>query len=181
MKEFRGSIIKRPCIETFTGKEFNLMNPTLESIDIRDIAHGLSNICRYTGQTRYHYSVAQHSILVSGFAHTMNAFAALLHDAAEAYTSDIPTPLKDLVPGFYDIEERIQSLVYAKFDVKFIDFSELKILDCQIMTTEVKELMPNKIWGEFPYNAMPVDILPLTPKKVEGMFLRTFYRLAAGI
>ena len=49
-------------ITTFTGKHFDPIHPVPEKIDVKDIAHALSLICRANGHTRFFYSVAQHSI-----------------------------------------------------------------------------------------------------------------------
>lgn len=55
-----------PCwIETYTGRKFYLLHPRPEDVDITDIAHALSNQCRYTGHTRMFYSIAEHSYHVS--------------------------------------------------------------------------------------------------------------------
>lgn len=174
----RGSIIQKPVVETFTGKEFNLMEPTFESIDILDIAHGLSNVCRYMGQVKKFYSVAQHSIIMAKHATPQNTLACLLHDGAEAYTSDIPSPLKDLVPGLYDIEEKITGMIHAKFYVRFTDYAEIKRLDFVLMATEVRDLMPNKIWGNFPLGPLPEIIVPMTSKQAEKEFLSMFHKYA---
>ena len=55
----------KATIRTFTGKTINLIMPKEEDIDILDIAHGLSNVCRYNGHCSKFYSVAEHSVLLS--------------------------------------------------------------------------------------------------------------------
>ena len=52
-------------IQTYTGKAFDLLNPTPEMVEVTDIAHHLALINRFTGATAVPYSVAQHSVLVS--------------------------------------------------------------------------------------------------------------------
>ncbi|CAJ0557650.1 unnamed protein product, partial [Mesorhabditis spiculigera] len=44
-----------------SGQQFDLLRPTAGMIKPLDIAHALSNLCRFNGHTRTHYSVAQHS------------------------------------------------------------------------------------------------------------------------
>ena len=79
---------------TYTGKEFYPLDPNPADIDIKDIAHALSNCCRFAGHIKSFYSVAQHSVIVSELCEPENALAGLLHDASEAYLSDIARPVK---------------------------------------------------------------------------------------
>src|SRR5271156_4912831 len=79
-------------IQTFTGKKFYPFNPKPQDIDIRDIAHALSNICRFTGHTKRFYSVAEHSRNVAKLVPAHMKLQALLHDASEAYLCDIARP-----------------------------------------------------------------------------------------
>src|SRR5574343_449470 len=72
-------------ISTFKGNRFWPQEPRIDVIDIEDIAHGLAYQCRFNGQTRAFYSVAQHSLMVMALVPPAERFAALLHDAAEAY------------------------------------------------------------------------------------------------
>jgi hypothetical protein len=81
-------------IQTFTGKRFDLLNPQPEMVCTEDIAHHLSLLNRFTGATRFPYSVAQHSVLMSHIVPPELAKAALLHDAHEAYVGDVSAPLK---------------------------------------------------------------------------------------
>ena len=101
-------------IHTFSGGRFSPLAEDPGPIDIVDIASGLSNECRYAGQCRY-YSVAEHSVRLSdwvwsGWSGSPNrrnlAQYALLHDASEAYLSDVPRPLKNLPEfEFYRLAE----------------------------------------------------------------------------
>jgi 5'-deoxynucleotidase YfbR-like HD superfamily hydrolase len=106
-------------LQTFTGKLVDVENPTPEMVDIQDIAHALSMACRFGGHCRDFYSVAEHSMLVedegivlttehdlSRPTHERNldydrmGLILLLHDAAEAYTGDLTTPVKRTLDGF---------------------------------------------------------------------------------
>src|ERR1051326_5760594 len=79
---------------THTGKQFWPLDARVDEIDIEDIAHGLSHICRFGGHCRHFYSVAQHSVLVSRAVPLQLRMAGLLHDATEAYIGDMVRPLK---------------------------------------------------------------------------------------
>lgn len=90
-----------PHIRTFTDKKFYFLDIRPEHICIEDIAHSLSNICRYGGHCKQFYSVAEHSIaccdrMGNGEDASVRLWA-LLHDAAEAYIGDICKPLKTLL------------------------------------------------------------------------------------
>lgn len=84
---------------TISGRHIDLADPSPADIDIVDIAYSLAGQARNNGHTRGAlWSVADHSLLVSGlvWVETGNhrlALAGLLHDAAEAYTGDIISPM----------------------------------------------------------------------------------------
>jgi hypothetical protein len=106
----------QPEIRTYTGRLFNFVDPTNNVIDIIDIAHGLSNICRFAGHVYTNLTVAQHSVWCSYNVKDQNcALAALMHDAHEAYVGDCPTPLKMLLPDYKVVEDRVQGWVLDHF------------------------------------------------------------------
>ena len=96
-------------IETSSGVRFSLADPSPADVRIEDVAHGLSLLCRYTGQTDRFYSVAEHSVLCAEMAVGEGLpdpvqMACLLHDAAEAYIGDLSGPLKALLRDRGDLE-----------------------------------------------------------------------------
>jgi uncharacterized protein len=105
-----------PAIMLKSGSWFDFCSPASSDFTIEDIAHGLANICRYAGQCKKFYSVAEHSILVSEIAVGFE-FEALLHDAAEAFIGDITRPLKQLLPEYKKIESSVQRAVLGRFGV----------------------------------------------------------------
>lgn len=104
-------------IRTFTGKMVDLVNPTEPMIDIRDIAHALSRICRFGGHIDSFYSVAQHSIVCSNRVPQELALCGLLHDATEAYIGDMVRPLKYLpqMAFFRDTEQKIWEVIARRW------------------------------------------------------------------
>ena len=72
-------------LQTYTGKKFYPFDPREEEVDILDIAHALSQLCRFGGHTKEFYSVAEHCVLVSMCCPSEVKLLGLLHDAAEAY------------------------------------------------------------------------------------------------
>jgi uncharacterized protein len=104
-------------IQTFTGKMFCPLDPDVDSIDIEDIANGLSMQVRFAGQCKEFYSVAQHSVLVSRQCPPEAALWGLLHDASEAYIADICRPIKPHLVNYYNIEARLMAAICTKFDL----------------------------------------------------------------
>lgn len=102
-------------IITDSGRTFYFDDRIGESdVRIQDIASSLAKLCRFTGHISGHYSVAQHSVLVSYLVPKEYAMLGLLHDAHEAYIGDINTPFKHTVPGLKEAELRIQCWVLHK-------------------------------------------------------------------
>ena len=75
-------------IPTYTGGRVSLTHPRTDQIRIEDVAAGLARVCRWSGQTPLHYSVAQHCVLCVEHLPTGTPrpvrLATLLHDASEA-------------------------------------------------------------------------------------------------
>ncbi len=107
-------------ITTYTKKMFDPINPDVETIDVRDIAHALSLLCRANGHFPHFHSVAQHSIecskeaMARGYSPRVS-LACLLHDASEAYLSDITRPVKKELPQYLTIEHVLQNAIMQKF------------------------------------------------------------------
>lgn len=130
-------------IQTFTGKRLDLSPPNPDQINIEDIAHGLSMLCRFNGQCTKFYSVAEHSVHVSHEIVPELALVGLLHDAAEAYLGDVPSPLKGQLSQFKTFEKQMEKAVGEKFEIDYELFvsKELKRADVQLLTDEKAILM----------------------------------------
>lgn len=170
-------------IQTFTGKQFFPFNPQPEQIDIRDIAHSLSNLCRYGGHVGHFYSVAEHSIHVSNIVPPEDALRGLLHDASEAYLIDVPRPIKHhpSMIQYRETEEVIQSTIYFAFGLITLDPPSIKKADNEMLRTEQRDLMkPAPVaWQDVRVGARE-DIkimLPLSPRQAESQFLYRFTSL----
>ena len=106
-------------IETCSGLWFDLSNPDPAKVRIADIAESLSRLCRYAGHCGRFYSVAEHSCLCAGITKgdghgPFTQLACLLHDASEAYTADIPGPVKKYLErhtnALRELEDRVQAV-----------------------------------------------------------------------
>ena len=105
-------------ITTYSGRAFDPIHPCAEEIDVRDIAHALSLLCRANGHFPTFYSIAQHSLhcaeeaAARGYSVRIR-LACLLHDASEAYLSDLTRPVKQTFTQYREIEARLQNMIYG--------------------------------------------------------------------
>jgi hypothetical protein len=136
-------------IGTYTGRQFWPLDPRPDEVCIEDIAHALSQICRFNGHCKRFYSVAEHSLNVETVLKS-NGYAlrlyALLHDAAEAYVCDIPRPMKSCLRGYKGIEEANLQAIYRAFNLSGPNAHEkkmIKLADNYILAIEARELMNN--------------------------------------
>ena len=163
-----------PWIQTYTGKKFYFLNPIVDSVCIEDIAHALSNICRYTGHTKEFYSVAQHSVLAVDNVPYEDSLAALLHDATETYLTDISKPLKTLLPQYRELEDKVHKVISEKFGLPNKLPDSVKEADLRLLATEKRDLLIGEP-GEWPIiktvNPYPERIEPWSPKEAETLFL----------
>jgi hypothetical protein len=135
------NIYTENAIRTFTGKVFDLKILDPESICIQDIAHALSHVPRFAGHLQNHYSVAQHSVLVSLLVPKEHRLAALLHDASEAYIGDMPTPFKKLMPDYKKLEENLMKAIADKFGFQFPFHPSIKQADAMLLNLEWKSFV----------------------------------------
>lgn len=174
----------RPDILTHSGVYFNFHQPKPGMVNIEDIAHGLSHVCRFAGQCNKFYSVAEHSVYVSLVVPPHMAMHALLHDAAEAYVGDVTAPLKKLLMNYKLIEERAHNAIFAHFGLDPAMPPEIKQADLRMLATEQLQLMPAHddewalIAGIQPYNKK-IECMP--PEQARGFFLRRFEELKYGV
>lgn len=178
-------------IQTYTGKLFNLTNPTESMICIEDIAHHLSIENRFCGATKFPYSVGYHSILACRKAPSHLKLEALLHDAEEAYYKDLPTWWKraiknELVADKYGDDLFTRSIyvtrkLIANIFNLIIDTNEYKIIkeiDLRLALTERLALLTkgDGLWelheGLEPYNDL--DFMELKATNVEKLFLEEY-------
>lgn len=169
---------------TYSGLVFDFVNPTEDMIDIEDIAHALSQLCRFTGHCDRFYSVAEHSLIGALIFMERKqdelAFEFLMHDAHEAYVGDLSTNLKKLCPDFKVVEERVDKVIRKKYNMESIMPIEVKRMDTTMLATEKKNLLYNHRFSE--WNVLKgVEVLDedftageLSVKEMRQLFLDTF-------
>jgi len=178
------------AISTFRGRKFWPIDPRPEEVYIEDIAHALSNQCRYNGHCRWFYSVAQHSVLMSDALRNpkvprfdLAAQWALLHDAAEAYLSDICTPVKRQIPGWAVIEDNLLKTIGMAFQLPWPPPQVVRDADLRMLATEKRDLVTTKEEWECLKGVKPYDfpIIYQQPEYAERVFLRRAKELFKGV
>lgn len=170
-------MITTTYVSTFSGNRFYPLEPRIDRVAIEDIAHGLAYLCRFNGQTREFYSVAQHSLIVASQVPAELRLAALLHDAAEAYLGDMVKPLKVLLPAFALLEDKVSAIIAATFGIDFTDYAPIKQADLVALATEKRDLMPHSVerWAYLDgVKALPDRIVPMSPGQAKQAFLAEF-------
>lgn len=165
-------------IRTYTGLKFWPLEARKYEINILDIAHALSNICRFTGHCKEFYSVAQHSIYVSSILPKKYQFWGLMHDASEAYLCDISRPIKHSkeMAGYRKAEEKLMSIIASKFGLIMPMPDIIHTADIKMLAAELRDLMPADDWINWSEPA-PFTVKPCSPSIAEKLFLEKFEEL----
>lgn len=167
-------------ILTASGRHFSYLDPRPDDIHILDIAQALANESRYAGHTRAFYSVAQHAWLASQIVPRELALEALLHDATEAYCKDIPRPLKELLPDYKQIEDRVDGVIRYRFGLPVRMSADVHRADLIMLATERRDLMPadQTPWAILAgVEALPRKIIAMQPARAQAMFIKRYVEL----
>jgi hypothetical protein len=177
--------LEKAYIGTYTGKKFYLLEPRLEDIVIEDIAHSLSQQCRWTGHTIFTYSVAQHSYYCSLIGPQNEAFDRLMHDTSESYLGDVSRPLKhftDAGEAYRKCEKVVQEAIAHRFGFSVIEPPSVKLADNLLLYAERDQLMNLNFeeaedWSSYGTEYVAPVIEQWTPKQAEANFLYQFEKL----
>lgn len=159
---------KGDFVITASGTHFWPLDAHPDEIKIEDIAHALAQVTRWTGNAPIRHSVALHCIHVSYRAEALAAATAdavnvsvllntatqrvfgltgLLHDASEAYLSDIAKPIKPLLDNYYSIEAGLQRAIGEKFAVQLEPLPQIVMqADLDLLVTEASIFFPDELW-----------------------------------
>lgn len=166
-------------ITTVTGKHFDPIEPDERLIDIYDIAHALSLICRANGHFTRFYSVAQHSLACAREAEAREypdavVLGCLLHDASEAYLSDVTRPIKELLPRYLEAEAKLQDMIWEHFIWRELTDEEKALVfetDDLMLSAEFHALMPEDIDDRYAELVLEPDLSEKTPSAVREEFI----------
>lgn len=173
-------------IGLLSGAKMNYNCPEESDVTLDDLASALSNICRFSGHLPCFYSVAQHLVNTSRIVDGEFAFDALMHDTAEAFTNDLPTPLKWSLPIFKELEVHIESAMAKRFEFNYPYAPEVKVADTQMLLLEKKYVkLDSREWPL--YEALSeavesvllpkVDLKPWQPVRAKREFLERYAQL----
>jgi 5'-deoxynucleotidase YfbR-like HD superfamily hydrolase len=184
-----------------SGRRLDLLDPSPLDIEIEDIAHGLSFVARWNGQTvgDYPYSVAEHSVFVEELFTRLNPridlkwrLAALLHDAPEYVIGDMISPVKSAVgPDYGVLDDRLTAAIHLRFGLpaKIPDVVKRQIKRADVLSAWLEAVQiagfstkeADKLFGKPVLSDLPKRTLrPHAPKEVKGRFLELFSDLTDG-
>lgn len=164
---------------THTGRMFWPLDPDPADIDIVDIAHALSNLCRYGGHTRRFYSVAEHCVLMAdALGDPAERRWALLHDASEAYLVDVPRPIKWSLGGYREAEALLMHAVCTRFGLPPDMPARVREFDDRILADEQAQAMTATA-QDWTLGLAPigVELVFWRPAEAEAAFLSWFRHL----
>lgn len=174
-------------IGLLSGAQFNYNRPEESEVTLDDLASALSNICRFSGHLPCFYSVAQHLVNTSRIVPVEFAFDALMHDTAEAFTNDLPTPLKWALPIFKELEVKIESAMAKRFGFNYPYPPDIKKADTEMLILEKLHVkQDNSVWPHYEGietdHLLPlVDLKPWQPIRAKREFLERFHELSNGL
>lgn len=169
-------------ITTYTEKKIDPLQPDVDLFDVRDFAHALSLTCRGNGHVKQFLSVGQHCVWCAkeaaarGYSKRV-ILACLLHDASEAYMSDVPRPLKEVLPEYVRAEEKIINLIYTKFLGSPLTEEEqilVKKVDDDLLYFDLRELLGITDLGEEPKLKIKQDYTVRPFEEVEQEYLELY-------
>lgn len=169
-------------ILTYTKVKFKPHEPVADDVAIEDIAHALSMLCRANGHYSSFYSIGAHCLNCYEEACARREsprvkMACLLHDACEAYISDITRPVKQYLKDYQDIEERLSNVIYERFlgsPLTEYERTMVKLIDDAMLYYEFLEFTGEKLMEEPPYVAATPDFFRGTMRQVEQEYLDVF-------
>lgn len=168
-----------PWFTTATGKKLYLFEPAPDQIDILDIAHALSHICRWGGHALEFFSVADHCLRVSQLVPLDDALAGLLHDGTEAYLGDVITPLKRALKDYALLERAWWECIADRFQISREIPDSVKKADRFMLEYERRDIVNNAHKFEWEPDRLPVGpkLVPLSITKARAQYLNRFCEL----
>lgn len=172
-------------IRSIHRHRFDPTQAVAADIDILDIAHALSMLSRANGHFWQFYSVAQHCINCAmeadarGYAPKVQ-LACLLHDASEAYIGDLTRPLKQHLPAFEQIEQRLLEVIFHALEVPALtkeEWRQVQLVDDALLYHEFVKLHGDRLFDVSPEIVREPDLAEYPHRIMENQFLSAYYWL----
>ena len=119
----------------------------VDPFDLQDITFSaeelirpLAKLCRYTGQTKDHFSVAEHTVHLINVVPAPLKRAAALHDLNEGLTNDMSRPFKRRMPNFVACEETVQRRIFQQFNEPWENMEAIAEYDFNICGDEMLQV-----------------------------------------
>lgn len=163
-------------IGTLSGRIFDPYDMKVEDVNIYDIAWSLKHQNRYNGHTVKPISVLDHLALVFQlYAKDVSevdpniAVQLLIHDAGEAFLSDIPRPFKDTLKNIKELETELDDFIFSLFGYHQPDWDTIRRYDWQALHVEMQTLTPELVKVGYAVEPMyePVVLLPIVETRVD--------------
>ena len=172
------------AIKTYMGHWFDPMEPKSDMIDIRDIAHALSLTCRGNGHVKTFFSVGQHCINCALEAEARGCskkiiLACLLHDATEAYLSDVPRPFKQALPQYREAEDALLDIICRKYLGETLREEEVKIvkqIDDDMLYYDMLALFDMQVQEVAPEIKTSISFEVVPFETIEQTYLTLYYK-----
>lgn len=177
--------IPKDNIYTYSGVSFAPLSPRAEDIVPADIAHALSLMCRANGHFKRFYSVGQHCLACESEARARGLsestrLGCLLHDASEAYLSDITRPVKRGLSEYRAAEKRLQDTIYRRFGLDPDDgelMRQIAEIDDAMLYYEFLELGGLALYEAAPFAAQAPVFPSETFERTEKQYLQRLAEL----
>ena len=175
-------------MSTYSGMRFCPLEMKPENARLEDIAHALSLLCRGGGHLKYFYSVGQHCINCAREADARGwdkriVLACLLHDASEAYISDIIRPVKKYLTNYMEIEDGILKVIFKHFELGEVtpeEWAQVRQIDDEILAHELKNLLCGDWEGELPKLYAEPDLSCRDFREVEEQYKAVYEKIVTG-
>ena len=182
-----------------SGRRLDLINPSAMDIEVEDIAHGLSRVARWNGQTTgdHAFSVAQHSVIVEKIARTLQPgadrqwlLAALVHDASEYVVGDMISPFKNALGVDYRaFEDKLMQALHIRFGLPAVISPQLKKfikradkISAYLEATQIAGFSheeSRKFFGPPPMTVQDWVVRPVPPNEAKRLFVERFNELVS--
>lgn len=176
-------------VPTYTGRNFYPLNPRVEDVTIIDIAHHLSNTCRYGGAVDTLYSVAQHSCILTDYVEKNvpkvtpgECLQMLMHDASEYVLGDIPRPIKKNMHEYRRWEYNVTMCIRSWLGMNRVPIPPWQDeFDSRIIHDERSQLLAGNADADWQQAGEPLNVAiesPWAPRYAEQQFLMRYSRFA---